>query len=173
MSLVAHTRGETVRASLDSRLVKVAERDRDAWRKENLSTVVLVFVRVVRDPALAWDLAAETMASAALTWSAFSGESRLAWVLEHGRRVLRDAANTGRVAHLERSRNNAGTPRVLAAIEQAQLLDLAQEPLTLDGPAREMAAMLQREAPARELINDIALSPLTIRGTGAAERSDA
>lgn len=100
--------------------------DGDDWRSSHLATVIAVFVRVVRDPALAWDLAAETMASAAVAWGTFAAGSRMAWVLEHGRRVLRDTASAGRVPCVERTRNNVAPPPQL-------LLDLGLSPLTIRG----------------------------------------
>jgi len=149
--------------------VRVGEADRDAWRKEHLPTVILVFVRAVRDPALAWDLAAETMAAAARSWDTSSGGSRLEWVLDLGRRVLVDAADAGRVPSLERTRNNAAAGHALTAAEQAQLRTLAEAPLLLDGPAREALARLERESPPPQILAEIALSPLTRRREAAVE----
>jgi hypothetical protein len=139
-------------------------RHRDDWRERNLSTLVLVFVRAVRDPALAWDLAAETMAAATLAWTTFPGGSRMAWVLEHGRRVLRDAQDTGRVSSQERTRNRAAATKTLTSDEQRALLEGACEPLDLDPEASAMVDALARGAPAPGVLLEIGLSPLTIRG---------
>lgn len=152
-----------------------SERDRDSWRKRNMSALVLAFVRAVRDPALAWDLAAETMAAAALAWPTFPGGSRMAWVIEHGRQVLRDAQEAGRVPSQERTRNHAAVTKTLGSDEQDALRSLAAEPLDLDPEALSVVAALARDAPAPGVLLDIALSPLTIRGpahTRSRERDD-
>lgn len=146
--------------------------DGDDWRSSHLATVIAVFVRAVRDPALAWDLAAETMASAALAWGTFAAGSRLAWVLEHGRRVLRDTASAGRVPCVERTRNNVAAPRTLTVEEQAQVRELGDLPLQLDEDARLVVARLERDAPPPQLLHDLGLSPLTIRGTEQRSRRD-
>jgi hypothetical protein len=155
------------RADHQSFAVKV-KHDRDEWRERNLATLVFAFVRTVKDPTLAWDLAAETMATAALAWSAFPGGSRMAWVLEHGRRVLRDAKEAGRVSRQERTRNHVTAPKTLSFEEQRVLKDRANEPLGLDAEAAVMAEALAREAPPPPVLFEIALSPLTIRGVADA-----
>jgi hypothetical protein len=114
----------------------------------------------------------ETMAGASLDWSMFSGESRLAWVLERGRRVPRDAVGAGRVPRVERARNNAGAPRVLIGAEQAKLGALGDNPLMLDDETIRVVALLEHDAPPPQVLHDLALSPLTIRGGGGRSRRD-
>jgi hypothetical protein len=93
------------------------ERDRSDWREHNIATLV----RALKDPALAWDVGAEAMASAALAWGTFPGGSRMAWVLGHGRRVLEEARTSGRVPAQARARNGARAVKTLSAGEQATL----------------------------------------------------
>ena len=143
------------------------ERDRSDWREHNIATLVLALVRALKDPALAWDVAAEAMASAALVWGTFSGGSRMAWVLGHGRRVLEEARTSGRVPAQARARNGADAVKRLSADEQATLRALASEPLGLDSEAAAVVDQLAREGPAPHVLREIALSSLTIRGMAA------
>jgi hypothetical protein len=146
------------------------ESDRYDWRERNLSTVVLAFVRVLRDPALAWDVATEGMAAATLAWATFPGGSRMAWVLEHGRLVLRDARHSGRVSSHERTRNRVAVAKRLGLDEQRALSKLAQDSLDLDPEAAAVLDAIAREAPPPGVLLDIALSPLTSRAPGTLER---
>ena len=143
------------------------DRDRSDWRERNLATVILALVRVLKDPALAWDVAAEAMASAALVWARFPGGSRTAWVLEHARHVLADAQASARVPAHARARNGGSTVKTLSAAEQRMLRDGAREALGLDADAADAVDRLAREAPPPHVLGDIALSPLTIRGVSA------
>jgi len=146
------------------------ESHRDGWRSRNLSTVVLAVVRADKDPAFAWDVATETMAAAPLAWETFPGGSRMAWVLEHGRRVLRDARRSGRVSSRERARNGAAVAKTLSIEEQDALRVLAREPLGLDPDAAETADALAREAPPPGVLSEVALSRLTRCGRGSRSR---
>lgn len=143
------------------------ERDRSDWREHNIATLILALVRALKDPALAWDVAAEAMASAALAWGTFSGGSRMAWVLGHGRRVLEEARTSGRVPAQARARNGANAVKRLSADEQATLRALASEPLGLDSDAAAVVDQLAREGPPPHVLLEIALSSLTIRGMAA------
>lgn len=138
-----------------------------------MSTLVVAMVRAVRDPALAWDLAAEAMAAATLAWETFPGGSRMAWITEHGRRVLGEASRTGRVPSTERVRNGRPRARTLALDEQRMLRELALEPLELDERASVEVERLAREAPAPGVLSELALSSLTLRAPGSRERADA
>ncbi len=129
-----------------------------------MSTLVRTFVRALKDPALGWDMAAEAMASAALAWSEFPGGSRMAWVLEHGRRVLGVAIAARHVSGQARARNGATASKTLSAGEQKTLQALANEPLRLDSDAAAVSDRLAREAPPPHVLAEIALSSLTIRG---------
>ena len=91
------------------------------WRERNMSTVVLAFVRALGDPALAWDVATEAIAASTLGWEAFPGGSRMAWVLEHGRRVLLEAQREGRVSSHERTRDRAAAAKTLSRDEERAL----------------------------------------------------
>lgn len=144
-----------------------AERDRSDWREHNIATLILALVRVLKDPALAWDVGAEAMASAALAWGTFPGGSRMAWVLEHGRRVLEEAQASGRVPAQARARNGTSAAKTLSGREQLSLRALASDPLGLDSDAAAVVDRLAREGPPPHVLLEIALSSLTIRGVSA------
>jgi hypothetical protein len=143
------------------------ERDRSDWREHHIATLVLALVRALKDPALAWDVGAEAMASAALAWGTFPGGSRMAWVLGYGGRVLEEARTSGRVPAQARARNGARAVKTLSAGEQATLRALASEPLGLDSDAAAVVDQLAREGPPPHVLLEIALSSLTIRGMAA------
>lgn len=119
---------------------------------------------------LAWDVATEAMAAAARSWETFPGGSRMAWVLEHGHSVLRDACQSGRVSSHERRRNRATVPKTLGQAEQRALWEQARGPLALDPDAAAVVNALERGAPSRRVLLDITLSPLTKRDGEAPER---
>jgi hypothetical protein len=152
-----------------------ANRHHDDWRERNLSTLVLALVRALKDPALAWDVAMEAMATATLAWTTFPGGSRMAWVLEHGHRVLREARTSGRVSSQARERNGATVGKVLSAAEQRELRELASELLHIDPDASATVDAIARDAPPPGVLLDIALSRLTTRGAAemrSPERDD-
>jgi hypothetical protein len=91
-------------------------------------------------------------------------------VLEHGRQVLRDAKESGRVSRQWRMRNHVTVSKTLSFDEQCALQDQSTESLGLDEEAAAMVEAIAREAPPPPVLFDIALSPLTIRG-GARVRS--
>jgi hypothetical protein len=147
----------------------------DDWRERNLSTLVLALVRALRDPALAWDVATEAMAASTLVWATFPGGSRMAWVLEHGHRIVREAQASGRVSSQARERNGAAVAKTLSTGEQQGLRELAGEPLHVDPDASATVDALARDAPPPNVLLDIALSRLTIRGAReltSSERDD-
>jgi hypothetical protein len=111
--------------------------------------VVAVFLRAVRQPVLAFDLATETLAVARLRWglAPSDDEARVAWVLGLGTNVLDAAVNRQRVPATERRRAGQPTPRELSVAEQQEILALAEEHLELPLAARDAADALARMAP--------------------------
>jgi hypothetical protein len=144
----------------------------DAWTRRNFAPVVAVVIRAVRDPALAFDLATELMAVAALHWDRYPAVgSRMAWVLGFAPALVTRALDGDRVPRDERMRNRPRLePRTLTDEYREWLRRLVDEPLDLDPEARRAAARLEREAPPPDRIRRVALSPL-IRLEGAREHS--
>jgi hypothetical protein len=122
--------------------------DYEAFVSDWLAPLVGVFLRAVRDPALAYDLATETLAAAHLQWeSAPSGEAGLEWVLGLGAQVLDTAVERGRVRATERRRGRQPRPRRLTVAEQQEIMALAEQHIELPARARDAADALARMAP--------------------------
>jgi hypothetical protein len=113
-----------------------------------LAPLVAVLLRAVRDPALAYDLATETLAAAHVQWqSAPSGEAGVEWVLRLGAQVLDTAVERGRVPATERRRGRQPRPRRLTVPEQHEIMALAEHHIELPAAARDAADALARMAP--------------------------
>jgi hypothetical protein len=113
-----------------------------------LAPLVAVLLRAVRDPALAYDLATETLAAARLRWeSAPSAEASVEWVLRLGAEVLDTAVERGRVPATERRRGQQPRPRRLTIAEQQEIMALAEQHIELPTGARDAADALARTAP--------------------------
>lgn len=126
-----------------------------------LAETVAVFLRAVRDPALAYDLATETLAAARLRWSsAPEGEDRVAWLLEVGAAVLAGAVERMRVPSSERRRNQHPSPRTLTVAEQRELTALAEARLELPPVAQGAAEALARSAPPTHVLRGLRGSDL-------------
>jgi hypothetical protein len=117
-----------------------------------LAPLVAVFLRVVREPALAYDLATETLAAAHLRWeSAPSEDASIEWVLRLGAKVLDIAVERGRVPATERRRGQQPRPRRLSVAEQHEIMALAEQHIELPTAARDAADALARTAPPHAL----------------------
>lgn len=136
----------------------------EAWTSRNLAAVVTVMVRVVRNPVLAFDLATELLAVAALRWDRYPAAGpRMAWVLGFAPALVTRALGADRVPCDERLRNRSHLePRTLTGEHLAWLQRLVGEPLDLDPEASRVAARLEREAPPPDRIRRVALSPLIL-----------
>jgi hypothetical protein len=120
----------------------------ETFVSQSLAPLVAVFLRVVRDAALAYDLATETLAAARLRWeSAPCGEARVEWVLRLGSKVLDTAVERGRVPAAERRRGQQPRPRRLTVSEQHEIMALAEQHIELPAAARDAADALARMAP--------------------------
>jgi hypothetical protein len=123
--------------------------------------VVAVFLRSIRDPALAYDLATETLAAARLRWeSAPSGDEAVDWLLRLGAGVLDAAVERGGVPSIERRRHRQPTPHRLSAAEQREIMALAEAHIELPTAARDAADALARSAPAAHVLRELRLSAL-------------
>jgi hypothetical protein len=125
------------------------------------AALVAVFLRSVRDPVLAYDLATETLATAHLNWE-FAPDSELAadWVLCLAAGVLAETVSRGRVPSTERRRANQSAPRTLTAAEQRELAALAERQVELPTTARDAADELARMAPPPHVLRALSRSSL-------------
>ena len=138
-----------------------SETDYEAFVSQWLAPLVAVFLRVVREPALAYDLATETLAAAHPRWeSAPSGEACAEWVLRLGAQVLDTAVQRGRVPATERRRGRQPRPRRLSVAEQQEIMALAEEHIELPATARDAADALERMAPPPHILARLGHSDL-------------
>ncbi|HEY5262107.1 MAG TPA: hypothetical protein VIJ33_08335 [Solirubrobacteraceae bacterium] len=141
-----------------------AQRDFERFAATWLAPLVAVLLRAVHDPALAYDLATETLAAARSRWDptdANENDDRSAWLIALGGSVLADAAERMRVPSVERRRRGREpTPHTLTISDQQELAKFAESPLELSAAALEAAEALARTAPPHHIIRGIHLSGL-------------
>jgi hypothetical protein len=142
-------------------LAQPEERDYEVFVRRWLAPLVAVFLRAVRDPALAYDLATETLAAARIQWElAPPGDGAVEWVLGLGTRVLDATVERGRVPATERRRREQRAPRRLTVAEQREIIALAEYPIELPNTARDAADALARMAPPPHLLAGLRSSEL-------------
>lgn len=125
------------------------------------ASLVGVFLRSVDQPALAYDLATETLASAWLQWDAApSGDEAVDWLLRLAAHVLDATVERERVPSVERRRGHRPTSRRLSVAEQRQITALAEEHIELPASARDAADTLARMAPPPQVLTELRLSGL-------------
>lgn len=125
------------------------------------TALVAVLLRSVREPALAFDLATETLATAHLKWEfAPAGDPAVEWVMRVATDVLEEAVSRGRVPSTERRRANQSAPRTLTVQEQREIAALAEHHIELPSTARDAADELARMAPPPHVLRTLSLSPL-------------
>jgi hypothetical protein len=135
--------------------------DYEAFVSQWLAPLVAVFLRAVRDAALAYDLATETLAAAHFQWgSAPSGDAGVGWVLRLGAHVLDVAVERGRVPATERRRGRQPRPRRLTVAEQQEIMALAEQHLALPDSALDAADALARMAPPPHVLAELQRSDL-------------
>jgi DNA-directed RNA polymerase specialized sigma24 family protein len=126
-----------------------------------LAPLVAVVLRSVRHPALAYDLATETLAAAWLQWDvAPSGDEAVDWLLRLAAEVLDATVERKRVPSAERRRGHQPTSRRLSVAEQQQIMALAEQHIELPASARDAADALARMAPPPHLLTELHLSGL-------------
>lgn len=126
-----------------------------------LAPLVAVLLRAVRDPALAYDLATETLAAAHLRWeSAPSEEAAVEWVVRLAAPMLDIAVERGRVPTTERRRGQQPRPRRLTVAEQQEIMALAEHPIELPPAAQGAADALARTAPPPHVLAQLTCSDL-------------
>jgi hypothetical protein len=135
--------------------------DYEAFVVRWLAPLVAVFLRAVRDAALAYDLATETLAAARLRWDvAPPGDEAVQWALGLGTDVLDTAVQRGRVPATERRRGQQAIPRLLTVVEQQEIMALAEQHLELPDTARDAADALARMAPPPHVLAELRRSDL-------------
>ena len=126
-----------------------------------LAETVAVFLRAVREPALAYDLATETLSTARLQWSsAPSGPDRVAWLMELGTATLGTAVARRRVPSTERRRERHPARRTLTVAVQREFIALAEQTLELPPAAQAAADELARSAPPIHVLRELRRSDL-------------
>ena len=137
------------------------ETDYEAFVSRWLAPIVAVFLRAVRDAALAYDLATETLAAARIRWeSAPPGDDGVEWVLRLGAAVLDATVERGRVPSTERRRGHDPKPRRLTEAEQQEIMSLAEHHLDLPQYGRDAADALARMAPPPHVLAELRRSDL-------------
>ncbi len=125
------------------------------------TSLLTVFLRSVRYPALAYDLTTETLATARLRWeSAPTGDEAVSWLLRLGGKVLDTAVERGHVPSVERHRGRHPAAHRLSVAEQQEIMALAETHIELPTTARDVADALARGAPPRHVLLDLRLSGL-------------
>ncbi|MBV8217980.1 MAG: hypothetical protein JO325_05930 [Solirubrobacterales bacterium] len=123
------------------------ENDYEKFVSDWLAALIAVLLRAVRDPALAYDLATETLAAAHLRWdSAPSGDAGVEWVFRLCAEVLDTAVERERVPATERRGGQQPRPRRLTVAEQQEITALAEQQIELPPAARDAADALARTA---------------------------
>lgn len=121
---------------------------------DRLSLLLVVAVRVLRDPILALDAAAEAMAAAGRAGEAGSVEA-----LE---RVVDAALREEHVPAIERRRNREVTVARLGPELRAELHAFGSVRLDLDEQVMRVVRRLEREAPTLERLARVAASGLVV-----------
>jgi hypothetical protein len=132
-----------------------------AFAERWFAPLVGVFLRSVRHPALAYDLATETLAAARLEWGAApGGDEAVDWLLRLAAHVLDATVERRRVPSVERRRGHGPTSRRLSVAEQRQITALAEEHIELPVSAAAAADALARMAPPPHVVTELRLSGL-------------
>jgi len=135
--------------------------DYERFAKRWMTGFIAVLLRAVHEPALAYDLATEALATARLRWSsAPEGPERLAWLIELGTVVLAQTVKRGQVPSIERRREQQPAARVLSVAEQRELTALAEARIKLPTEAQAAADALARSAPPLHVLRTLRRSDL-------------
>ncbi len=124
---------------------------------DRLSLLLVVSVRVLRDPVLALDAAAEAMAAADRSRDVGSVEA-----LEHLERVVDAALREGRVPAVERRRNREAVAARLGPELRNELHALGSARLELDEQVMSVVRRLERDAPTLERLARVVASELVV-----------
>jgi hypothetical protein len=124
--------------------------------------LVAVLLRVVGRPEIAFDLAAETLATLRRRWSESPGddEQRLIWAFESSHALLGVAVARGVVPSVERCRDRRPDHETLSIAAQQQIARLAEQRLELPTRVQDMIDALARDAPPPGQLRALRCSPL-------------
>jgi hypothetical protein len=137
------------------------ERQWDAFGRLHISPLLLIVLRTVHEPALAFDLATEALAALRTRYGTPpNADQALSDLIDCAADQLSRAAEIGRVPTVERRRRGRTAPHRLTATQQQELARLAEQHLGLPENARDAADALARSAPSMEVLTHIALSGL-------------
>jgi len=135
--------------------------DYERFAKRWMAALIAVLLRAVREPALAYDIATEALASARLRWrSAPEGRELLAWLIELATAVLTQTVERGQVPSIERRREHQPAARVLSVAQQRELTVLAEARIELPTEAQAAADALARSAPPMHVLRTLRRSDL-------------
>lgn len=125
----------------------------DEFARQHVALLVTVSLRVVGNPATAFDLAIETLATLRRCWSGSPprNDERLTWALQASHALLAVAAGRGVVPSVERTRDQRPDHRTLSVVEQQQIIRLSEQPLDLPAGVQDMVDALARDAPPQQL----------------------
>lgn len=142
-------------------LSAAGQQDFEAFARRWLVVVVTLLVRVVREPALAYDLATEAVAAARLRWKSAPGsDDQAGWLFGISAEILSAAAERGRVPSNERRRGRRVEPFRLSVRDQQELMRLAEAHVELPPSASDGAAAIARSAPPPHRLRELRLSGL-------------
>ena len=133
----------------------------ESFAKQWFTPTLVIFLRSVRDAALAYDLTTEALATARLQWaSSPGGEEAVGWLFQLSADLLDAAVERGSVPSVERQRGRQ--PRVfrLTVEEQQEIMALTEIHVELPEEAREVADALARTAPPLHILLGVRLSNL-------------
>ena len=132
----------------------------ESFGRRWLSMLVAILLRTVHDPALALDLATETLAAAGTRWEEPpAGERGLVDVIGLAAGILARAVERRRVPATERRRYGLA-PYRLTVDQQRELVALSEHPLDLPAEARQAAEALARGAPPPSALRELRRSDL-------------
>ncbi len=150
----------------------VGQPEFSSFTRRWFAPVLAVLVRTVRSPALAYDLATETFATAHIQWDlAPEGELAVEWVLQIGADVLNATVTRGRVPSTERRRTHQSVPRALTVEQQQEIANLVEHHIELPAIARQATDALARTAPPPHVLEELALSSLMTAETAPNHQS--
>jgi len=121
----------------------------DECARRYTALLVAVLLRIAANPVIAFDLAAETLATLRRRWSERPDEEeeRLIWAFEASRALLAAAVERGVVPSVERCRDQRPEHRTLSIAEQQHISRLAEERLDLPTRVQDVVDAMARNAP--------------------------
>jgi hypothetical protein len=140
----------------------VAHEGWDEFARQHLALLVAVLLRIVSEPAVAFDLALETLATLRRRWreNPADDEERLIWAFDTSRALIAAAVARGVVPSVERTRDQRPDHRILSITEQRQIIRLSEQRLDLPSRVQDVVDAMARDAPAPRQLRALRCSPL-------------